>query len=74
MFNYQTNLDEENATEETFQLTNESGLQQLVKTGDVIKIESIIRGASLPDYYLCKSTGWEKFKGDRIQLIRHLLW
>lgn len=45
-----------------------------VKTGDIVKVEPIIRGAKYPEYYLCKPHGWEKFTGNTVQLIRHLLW
>jgi hypothetical protein len=72
-----TNASEDYLTEEDqLIITNNFSHSTLpsVKTGDIIKVESIIRGTNLPDYYLCKPHGWEKFDGDRIQLIRHLLW
>lgn len=72
-----TNAPEEYLTEEErLIITNNfpRSLPPSVKTGDIVKVEPILRGINLPDYYLCKSVDWEKFDGDRIQLIRHLLW
>lgn len=72
-----TNTTEEYLSEEDLLIITvnfREGSLPSVKTGDIVKVELIIRGTNLPDYYLCKPRGWEKFDGDRIQLIRHLLW
>ena len=85
---YYTNLAGEEAAEEAFHLTNapeeclEEDQKRLLKrlefrgpslsTGDIVRIESTIRGSALAEYYLCKSRGWEKFDGDRFELLRHL--
>ena len=46
-----------------------------LSVGDVVKITSYPRDPSkLPDYYLCKSFGWEKFTGNPIQLLKHMSW
>ena len=45
-----------------------------LSVGDVVKVEPIIRSSKkLPEYYLCKSFGWERYGGDVIQLLKHLL-
>lgn len=72
-----TNTTEEYLSEEDLLIITvnfQGGFLTPVKTGDIIKVESIIRSTNLPDYYLCKPRSWEIFDGNRIQLIRHLLW
>lgn len=85
---YYTDLSGEEAAEEAFHLTNapeeclEEDQKRLLKrlefrgpslsTGDIVRVESTIRGSALAEYYLCKSRGWEKFDGDRFELLRHL--
>jgi hypothetical protein len=85
---YVTEQEGEKAAEEAFELTNapqdylSEQHQELLKAldfkgpslsvGDIVRVEPIVRGSSLPEYYLCKSFGWEKFEGDRIALLKHL--
>ena len=46
-----------------------------MSVGDVVKVTSYPRIPSeMPDYYLCKSYGWEKFTGNTIQLLKHMSW
>jgi len=42
-----------------------------LSVGDIVRVEPIVR-TSLPQYYLCKSMGWEKFEGDVISLLKYL--
>lgn len=85
---YTSKYDGEKAAEEAFELTNapedylEEEQQELLKrldfkgpslsVGDVVRVEPIVRGSSLPEYYICKSFGWEKFDGNTINLLKHL--
>jgi len=85
---YYTDLDGEKAAEEAFHLTNapEECLTEEHKNllkeqnfkgrsmavGDIIRVESVLRGYCLADYYLCKSFGWEKYEGDRLKLLKYL--
>ena len=46
-----------------------------LSVGDIVKVTSYPRIPSeMPDYYLCKSFGWEKFTGNPIQLLKHMSW
>jgi len=88
-FSYKSKHAGEEAAEEAFHLTNapdeclEEDQKQLLKeqnfkgpslsVGDVVRVEPVVRGFKLPEYYLCKSFGWEKYCGDTIQLLKHLL-
>jgi hypothetical protein len=85
---YYTDLEGEKAAEEAFHLTNAPEeclsdehkkllLEQNFKgsslsVGDVVRVESVLRGYCLADYYLCKSFGWEKFEGDRLKFLGYL--
>jgi hypothetical protein len=84
---YKSDLCGEAAAEQAFHLTNapENCLNDEEKilfkslnfkgpslsVGDVVRVEPIVR-TSLPEYYLCKSFGWEKFTGDTITLLKYL--
>jgi hypothetical protein len=84
---YKSSLTGEAAAEMAFHLTNAPEemldedqkilLEELnfkgpsLSVGDVVRVEPIVR-TSLPEYYLCKSTGWEKFAGDTITLLKYL--
>ena len=84
---YKSSLGGEEAAEEAFHLTNapedclEEDQKRLLErlefkgpslsVGDIVRVEPIVR-TSLPEYYLCKSFGWEKFEGDVISLLKHL--
>jgi len=86
---YYTDLEGEQAAEEAFHITNapedyltDDQKEVLLKhnfkgpsllVGDVVRVESVVRGRDLPEYYLCKSFGWEKFDGDRFHFLRHLI-
>jgi len=87
-FSYKSKLNGEKAAEEAFHLTNapdeylKDEQKQILEeqhfkgpslsVGDIVKVEPIVRGSKLPEYFLCKSFGWEKFDGDVIQLLKHL--
>ena len=46
-----------------------------LSTGDIVKIERKMRVSGdkhKPEYYLCKSVGWEKFDDNTIELIKYL--
>ena len=84
--NYKSSLSGEKAAEEAFHLTNapeeclEDDQKELLKSlnfkgpslsvGDVVRVEPIVR-TSLPEYYICKSFGWERFEGDTISLLKY---
>ena len=84
---YASSLVGEEAAEEAFHITNApdecltDSQKQLLKeqnfkgpslsVGDVVKVGPIIREV-LPEYYMCKSFGWEKFGGNVIELLKHL--
>lgn len=84
---YLTKQEGEKAAEETFHLTNapteclnEDHLNIIEKqnfkgppvcVGDIIKVESVVT-KRMAQYFLCKSVGWEKFEGNRIELLKFL--
>ena len=84
---YKSALTGKEAAEEVFHLTNapeemlDENQKNLLKklnfkgpslsVGDIVRVEPIVR-TSLPEYYLCKSVGWEKFEGDTITLLKYL--
>lgn len=88
-FSYQSKFTGEEAAEEAFHLTNapddclDDEQKEIIKeqqfkgpsmsVGDVVRVEPIVKGSKMPDYYLCKSFGWEKYGGDIIQLLKYLL-
>ena len=45
-----------------------------LSVGDIVRVAPYLQNANsaLPEYYLCKSFGWEKFEGNTIQLLKHL--
>jgi len=70
-----TNAPSELLTEEQKQiLKNENFKGPSLSVGDVIRVESVLRmnKNSLPEYYLCKSFGWEKYNADSISLLKFL--
>ena len=74
-FTNQIELDTKNVSLDTLRLILNDKEQFLVSIGDIVKIETYPRNnSSMPEYFLYKSTGWEKYKSGVIQLIRHLLW
>ena len=88
-FSYQSRLTGEEAAEEAFHLTNapdeslDEKQKEILKeqqfkgpslsVGDVVRVEPIVKGSKMPEYYLCKSFGWERYGGDVIQLLKYLL-
>ena len=86
---YRSKLIGENAAEEAFHLTNapedclEDEHKEIIKeqqfkgpsmsVGDIVRVEPVVKGSKMPEYYLCKSFGWEKYEGDVIQLLKCLL-
>ena len=46
-----------------------------LSVGDIVRVAPYIKPSSTsPEYYLCKSFGWEKYEGDVIELLKHLSW
>ena len=45
-----------------------------LSVGDIVRVAPYLQNSNsaLPEYYLCKSFGWEKFEGNTIQLLKHL--
>ena len=86
---YVSKLKGEEAAEEAFHLTNapdewleESQKEMLalldfkgpsLSVGDVVRVAPVV-DKKFPEYYMCKSFGWEKFEGDPFKLLRHLLY
>ena len=80
---YRSKLVGEEAAEEAFHITNapEDCLEDEHKKilteqqfkGPSLSVGDIVRVEPMPEYYLCKSFGWEKYEGDVIQLLKHLL-
>jgi hypothetical protein len=86
---YVSKLKGEEAAEEAFHLTNapdeyleESQKEMLalldfkgpsLSAGDVVRVAPVLND-TFPEYYMCKSFGWEKFGGDPFKLLRHLIY
>lgn len=86
-FSFKTKLEGERAAEEAFHLTNapdecltDEQKQILVEqnfkgkamsVGDVVRVENIV-SRRMPQYFLCKSLGWEEYQGDRFELLKYL--
>ena len=69
-----TNAPEEILTKSQKQILKENNFKgPSLSVGDIVRISSKLT-QDLPEYYLCKSHGWEKFEGNRIQLLKHLTW
>ena len=84
---YKTNLKGKEAAEEAFVLTNapEEVLTEEQKdilaeqnfkgpslsVGDVVRVESVVT-RRMPQYFICKSFGWEEYDGDRFKLLKFL--
>lgn len=46
-----------------------------LSVGDIVRVEDYPKKHSTPaEYYLCKSFGWEKYKGDVINLLKCMSW
>lgn len=89
VFHYRSEVEGEKAAEEAFHITNapdecltdeQKAIIEMndfkgpsLSVGDVVRVKSSKSGV-LPDYYLCKSFGWEKYEGDVISLLRHMSW
>lgn len=89
IFHYGSELEGEKAAEEAFHITNApdeclTDDQKAIiamnefkgpsmSVGDVVRVKPS-KPDVLPDYYLCKSFGWEKYEGDVIQLLRYMSW
>lgn len=71
-----TNAPEEILTEQQKEILKENSFKgPCLSVGDVVRVSSSSRPPGThPDYYLCKSQGWEKFDGKVIQLLKHLSW
>lgn len=73
----------ESAAEEAYKITNNRNQQALdnfhgppLNIGDIVRVENRIRMSGdkqIPEYYMCKAFGWEKYDDDVIQLIKYLL-
>lgn len=71
-----TNAPLELLSEEQKQILKEENFKgPSLSVGDIVRVESVIRlkNNSFPEYYLCKSFGWEKYNDDPIFLLKHLL-
>jgi len=71
-----TNAPSEFLTEEQKQILKEENFKgPSLSVGDIVRVESVFRfnTNSFPEYYLCKSFGWEKYNDDTISLLRNLL-
>jgi hypothetical protein len=70
-----TNAPEELLTEEQKQLA-ENFKGPSLSVGDIVQVAPVVVGPNcpLPEYYLCRSFGWEKFVGDTIQLLKYMSW
>ena len=47
-----------------------------LSVGDIVKVDKYMRQTGdnyIPEYYLCKSIGWEKFEEDIIELNKYLV-
>ena len=47
-----------------------------LSVGDIVKVDRYMRQTGdnhIPEYYLCKSIGWEKFEEDIIELNKYLV-
>ena len=89
VFLYHSELEGEKAAEEAFHITNapdecltddQKAIIEMnefkgpsMSVGDVVRVKPSVKGV-LPDYYLCKPFGWEKFEENTIQLLRYLSW
>jgi hypothetical protein len=71
-----TNAPTECLTEEQQDILNVQKFKgPSLSTGDIVRVEAYPAKSSNPaEYYLCKSIGWEKYKGSIIELIKHLSW
>lgn len=90
VFRYHSELEGEKAAEEAFHITNAPDdcltdeHKAVIKmndfkgpslsVGDVVRVKQYTASNTLPDYYLCKSFGWEKYNGNLISLLRHMSW
>ena len=69
-----TNAPDEYLNDEQMKIKEKNNFKgPSLSVGDVVRVSSII-DRELPEYYLCMSFGWEKFDGNRIQLLKHLTW
>ena len=90
VFLYHSELEGEKAAEEAFHITNapdecltddQKAIINMndfygpsLSVGDVVRVKPTTTNNTLPDYYLCKSFGWERYEGDIISLLRHMSW
>jgi hypothetical protein len=71
-----TNAPESLLTDDQKEILSEQNFKgPSLSTGDIVRVESVVRlrNNAFPEYYLCKSYGWEKYNDDPIQLLRHLI-
>ena len=71
-----TNAPENLLTEDQKNILKEQNFKgHSLSAGDIVRVESVIRlpNNAFPEYYLCKSFGWEKYNDDPISLLKHLL-
>ena len=54
-------------------IRNNENKRPILQIGDIVRVEDVYKPKGIPaEYYLCVNTGWEKFDGDVIQLLKHL--
>jgi hypothetical protein len=90
VFHYRSDLEGEKAAEEAFHITNAPDecltddhkaiiamndfKGPSLSVGDVVRVKRSTADNALPDYYLCKSFGWEKYEGNVIKLLKLFSW
>jgi hypothetical protein len=42
-----------------------------LSVGDIVRVEDYVT-RKMPDYFLCKTIGWEKFDGDIFEMLKYL--
>lgn len=68
-----TNAPEEYLTDEQIALLKELNFHgPALLVGDIVRVEPIIKKQRKNEYFMCESQGWSKFKGDVIELLKHI--
>jgi hypothetical protein len=81
---YSSSLHGKDAAEEAYDITNRLTTNTNVdmfhgpsmEVGDVVRVENVVRASGdnqIPEYYMCKTIGWEKYDDNIIDLIKYLL-
>lgn len=70
-----TNAPEECLKEDQVNLLKELQFKgPSLSVGDIVRVAPYLQNcnSALPEYYMCKSFGWEKFEGNVIELLKYL--